>query len=174
MKTWHLVLILVLLLLSLGFTAHLSDEKYYSTKGMAGQIIETKKPDLEPSEDEAPQPVLKGKESIITEDILETDETTKETNLVYVEIKDMEFVPKELTIPANTTVIWINKDWTGFYGRVHMVVSSNNQFRSSKIYYNKTFNVTFTELGEYKYLDPTYRSDITGGVLIPPGMIYVE
>ena len=32
--------------------------------------------------------------------------------VVYVEIKDLLFIPKDLVIPPGTTVVWVNKDQT--------------------------------------------------------------
>lgn len=171
MKGVYFILIFLPLLLTLSCTVEVSDKKHYPTEGMDGGI---EKPVREQPEVEIPQPNLEYKETNITKNNIEPKTDLKKSNFAFVEIKDMKFMPRELNISTNTTVIWINIDWSGYYGRNHMVVSNTNKFRSSRILYNETFSFTFTEPGTYKYLDPTYRSGTTGGILIRPGIIYVE
>ncbi len=165
MKSWHLTGIIILLIISLALTARLSDERDYS-KSIAHR---SEIPTVKPKEDT--------KELLEKDEYKEKpieDEVLKEPRFAIVEIKDMGFVPRELTVKPNTTIIWQNKDWTGFYGRVHMVVSSTNFFRSSRFPQNDTYNFTFIEPGTYRYIDPIYRSNPGGGIVMKPGIIYVE
>jgi plastocyanin len=160
MKSWYLMIILILLIISLGFTANLSDKKY----GLTGKATEQTQP---------PSYIPEVKEENLTDYSVQTSETVSQDSIAFVEISDMEFIPDEITIGVNTTVVWINNDWTGYYGRVHMVVSSTNEFRSPHLLYNETFSYLFTEPGNYKYIDPIYRSYAFGGVIIKPATIHV-
>ena len=62
------------------------------------------------------------------------------------------FVPSNLTIEGNTTVIWTNNDTV-----VHTATSGNpkkgpsSQFDSSIIESNKNYNHTFTNVGDFDY-----------------------
>ena len=51
-----------------------------------------------------------------------------------------------LTIPAGTTVTWINKD-----EHLHSVVSRSQAFGSPALKTDETYSYRFTRLGEYEY-----------------------
>ena len=103
----------------------------------------------------------------------ETISTLKKTNTVNVVIakgasfpdnKDF-FVPSNLTIEGNTTVIWTNNDTV-----VHTATSGDpkkgpsSQFDSSIIESNKNYNHTFTNVGDFDYyctLHPFMTGKIT-------------
>lgn len=64
-----------------------------------------------------------------------------------VEIKDFKFNPETTTIPAGTTVIWINNDSTN-----HTVVSaSGNELDSGIITPGGIFAHIFNDSGTYEY-----------------------
>jgi plastocyanin len=56
-------------------------------------------------------------------------------------------MPMALTVPAGTTVAWVNKD-----GEPHTVVSADGLFRSAALDENDTFKFTFAKPGTYKYV----------------------
>ncbi len=63
-----------------------------------------------------------------------------------VEIKDYEFLPAILTVPAGTTVTWTNRD-----DEPHTVTSSENVFASPGLDVDETFSYTFSTPGTYTY-----------------------
>ena len=65
-------------------------------------------------------------------------------NEVY--IQDMVFNPGTITVAANTTIKWTNKDLV-----VHTVTSDNGLFDSGNIAAGGTWSQTFTAVGTYPY-----------------------
>ncbi len=63
-----------------------------------------------------------------------------------VEIKDYEFLPAALTVPAGTTVTWTNHD-----DEPHTVTSSEKEFASPGLDADETFSFTFPTPGTYTY-----------------------
>ena len=61
-------------------------------------------------------------------------------------ISNYAFNPATLTIAANTTVTWTNKDGVG-----HTVTSDTGVFESGTLNTNGTFSYTFTTPGSYPY-----------------------
>ncbi len=83
---------------------------------------------------------------------------TKGANEVY--IQNMAFNSESLTVSANTTVKWTNKD-----GVVHTVTSDTpGQFDSGSISSGGTFSFTFTTPGTYSYYCAVHPSMV--GVII--------
>ncbi len=92
-----------------------------------------------------------------------TGQSTAETSTVTVEIKDLQFIPAEMTITAGTTVRWINLDpvdhdvtsgvsVTGRKTRdMKQTKFPDNKFASGLFSQNKSFSVTFDAKGEYNY-----------------------
>jgi plastocyanin len=66
------------------------------------------------------------------------------TNEVF--IQGMAFNPATITVAANTTITWTNKDAVG-----HTVTSDDSLFDSGIIGTNETFSFTFTTAGTYPY-----------------------
>ena len=61
-------------------------------------------------------------------------------------MKNFDFMPMSLTVPAGTTVTWKNLD-----GEPHTVVSDSGLYRSAALDQNDTFSFTFDKPGIYKY-----------------------
>ena len=61
-------------------------------------------------------------------------------------IQDMVFNPGTITVAANTTIKWTNKD-----NVVHTVTSDNGLFDSGNIAVGGTWSQTFTIAGTYPY-----------------------
>ena len=72
--------------------------------------------------------------------------------VVPVEIKDYEFLPATLTVPAGTTVTWTNHG-----ASTHTVTSSANVFDSPRLDAGKTFSQTFSTPGTYAYYCKIHR-----------------
>lgn len=62
-------------------------------------------------------------------------------------IKNFDFMPMSVTVPAGSTVTWTNKD-----GEPHTVVSVDGAFRSGAIDQDQSFRFKFDKPGTYKYL----------------------
>lgn len=73
-----------------------------------------------------------------------TMENPQGANEVY--IQDMAFNPVTITVDANTTVIWTNKDTYP-----HTVTSDIGSFDSGTIAANGTYSHKFTLPGSYAY-----------------------
>ena len=64
-----------------------------------------------------------------------------------VQIDNFTFAPKDLTIPAGTSVRWINRD-----DIPHTVVSDDKTtFKSKALDTDDSFSYTFTKAGTYSY-----------------------
>lgn len=82
---------------------------------------------------------------------------------VRVEIKNLQFVPSEVAIPAGTTIKWINLDTVDHDVTSGLSVNGrkarglkqtrfpDKRFASGLFGTDKTFSVTFDEPGEYLY-----------------------
>ena len=62
-------------------------------------------------------------------------------------MKNFDFSPMSLTVPAGTTVTWKNLD-----GEPHTVTSLTGLFRSGGLDQNDAFTFKFTKPGVYQYL----------------------
>ena len=63
-----------------------------------------------------------------------------------VEVKDYEFLPATLAVPAGTMVTWTNRD-----DEPHTVTSSEQVFASPGLDAGETFSYTFSTPGTYTY-----------------------
>ena len=61
-------------------------------------------------------------------------------------IQGYAFTPGSITVTANTTITWTNKD-----GVPHTVTSDSGAFDSGTINTNGTYSHTFTSAGTYHY-----------------------
>ena len=65
---------------------------------------------------------------------------------VSLDIRDSKYVPSTLTVPAGTTVRWINRD-----EETHTVTSHTERFKSGGLNLGDEYTYTFTTPGEYTY-----------------------
>jgi plastocyanin len=80
-------------------------------------------------------------------------------NQVTVVIKDFDFAPMDVTIPAGGSVTWTNRD-----GEPHTVTSVDGLFRSGALDQDQSFTFTFAKPGTYAYLctiHPKMRATVT-------------
>ncbi len=63
-----------------------------------------------------------------------------------VTIDNFSFMPEGLTIPAGTTVTWVNKDDVP-----HTVVSTDGRFKSQALDTDEQFSFAFKDAGTYEY-----------------------
>ena len=64
-----------------------------------------------------------------------------------VTVKNFDFHPMAVTVPAGATVTWKNMD-----GEPHTVTSVDGAFRSPALDEDDTYSFRFTKPGVYKYL----------------------
>jgi plastocyanin len=65
---------------------------------------------------------------------------------IQVTIKNLKFMPAEVSVPVGTTVVWVNND-----DEPHTVTAQQKQFKSKPLDKNDTFSVAFDKPGEYPY-----------------------
>ena len=77
-----------------------------------------------------------------------------------IEIAKHKFSRPTLTVPAGTTVTWLNRDED-----VHTVVSTTQAFRSTGLETDEAYSYTFTKPGVYEYFC-TLHPLMTGKVIV--------
>ncbi len=77
-----------------------------------------------------------------------------------IEITKHKFSRPTLTVPAGTTVTWLNRDED-----VHTVVSSTQAFRSAGLETDEAYSYTFAKPGVYEYFC-TLHPLMTGKVIV--------
>jgi len=84
----------------------------------------------------------------------------KPPSTAEVKIDNFSFGPAAITIPAGTTVTWINRD-----DIPHTVVSTEKAFKSKVLDTDEKFSYTFTKSGEYPYFCSIHPK-MTGKVIV--------
>jgi plastocyanin len=77
-----------------------------------------------------------------------------------VSMKNTQFVPPTITVPAHTTVTWTNGD-----GFAHTVTSDNGLFNSGNVNGGGSFSFKFDTAGTYTY-HCTIHAGMTGKVVV--------
>lgn len=80
------------------------------------------------------------------------------SNAVF--IQSSTFSPSTITVAANTTITWTNKD-----ASTHTVTSNTGVFNSGNMAKNGTFSYLFTTPGTYQY-HCTIHAFMTGTVIV--------
>jgi plastocyanin len=75
-------------------------------------------------------------------------------------IKDFEFTPRDLVIPAGSKVTWTNKD-----EEPHKVAETNNAFTSQPLDTDGGFTYEFKTPGKYEYFC-TVHPRMTGKIIV--------
>ena len=63
-----------------------------------------------------------------------------------VRVDNFSFGPETLTVPANSTVTWVNKDDVP-----HVIASNDGLFKSKALDTDDKFSFTFNKAGTYSY-----------------------
>jgi plastocyanin len=79
---------------------------------------------------------------------------------VRVEIKEYEYLPATLTVPAGTTVTWTSHD-----DEPHTVTSPEKVFASPGLDADEAFSFTFSTPGTYTYYC-TLHPQMTGTIIV--------
>jgi len=77
-----------------------------------------------------------------------------------VKIDNFSFGPAELTVPAVTTVTWINRD-----DIPHTVMSTDKVFKSKVLDTDEKFSFTFSKAGTYPYFCSIHPK-MTGKIIV--------
>ena len=77
-----------------------------------------------------------------------------------VKIDNFTFGPDALTVPANSTVTWVNHD-----DIPHTVASNDGLFRSKALDTDQSYSFTFTKPGKYDYYC-TIHPKMVGKVIV--------
>ena len=77
-----------------------------------------------------------------------------------IEIKEYKFEPTQITIPAGTTVTWVNKDDDS-----HTVTDKGKKFSSKDLDKNDKYSYTYKEPGTYPYFCSLHKS-MTGTITV--------
>ena len=75
-------------------------------------------------------------------------------------IRDFDFSPPELTIPAGSKVTWINKD-----EEPHRVAESDDKFHSGALDTDEHFTHVFKSAGKFEYFC-TLHPRMTGHIVV--------
>jgi len=84
----------------------------------------------------------------------------KQSSATEVKIDNFSFGPATITIPAGTTVTWVNRD-----DIPHTVVSTDKVFKSKVLDTDEKFSYTFAKPGEYPYFCSIHPK-MTGKVVV--------
>lgn len=79
-----------------------------------------------------------------------------------VNIENFTFEPQVLTVPAGTTVVWVNND-----DIPHVVAEKNRKFRSQALDTGDSFTQTFTIPGTIEYYCSIHPM-MTGKIIVAP------
>ena len=79
-----------------------------------------------------------------------------------VEIHNMQFTPRMLTVAPGTKVTWVNEDEAP-----HTVTEKNRVFRSDALDTKDNFSYTFTTPGEFTYFC-TIHPMMVGKIIVKP------
>ena len=94
----------------------------------------------------------------------------KHLNTEFIEIIDREFVPLNLEIPINTTVIWLHKD--DFRPLIQHIIKVRNKgvanelAKSEKLFKEQNLTYKFTVPGTYEYMDVLFLKDMEVGKIV--------
>ena len=105
-------------------------------------------------------PVTTPTTNTTTPELTNTSQTTEQYQTYYVNITRYAFVPVLLNVSVGDTVIWTDRDNIKYEIR-------GNKFNSPVLNQGSTFSYTFTEQGDYPYIDPAY-SGMRGIITVSP------
>ena len=77
-----------------------------------------------------------------------------------VKVDNFAFAPQSLTVPANSTVTWVNKDDVP-----HVISSDQGVFKSKALDTDDKYSYTFTKPGTYTYFCSIHPK-MTGTIIV--------
>ena len=73
-------------------------------------------------------------------------------------VKNLYFIPSELTIKKGETVVWIHEDNYKGYDNLKHKISIDNAGSNPIMKYGDTYQYTFNKPGTFVFVDPIYES----------------
>ena len=92
------------------------------------------------------------------------NETTAASNVISV--KNLAFVPSQLTIKVGETVTWIHEDNYKGYDHLQHKITIYNVGSSPILRYGDTFEQKFTKPGTYVFIDSIYPDTPKGKIIV--------
>jgi len=86
--------------------------------------------------------------------------TVEDKPAAQVKIDNFVFSPNPVTVPAGTTIRWVNQD-----DIPHNVVSDDKTFKSKALDTDESFTYTFTQPGTYTYFCSIHPK-MTGKIVV--------
>ncbi len=162
MKTHALLIILVIVLVSGCGETQTVGEVVKEPSEETAEEIETVE---EPEETQEEIVVEEPEEQEVVEEVEEPEEEPQ--NIVIIEIKNLQFLPSEITIPVGTTVVWQHHDrWIDNMKHKITVYFTKPPGVSPILYYGDSYNYTFTEPKKHRYIDPIYAESMAGTITV--------
>lgn len=90
-----------------------------------------------------------------------TGTTEGASTATEITMKNIHFVPNDITVAVGTTVTWTNEDAVA-----HNVTSDDGLFESGNITKGETFSYTFDKPGTYSYHCTLHPPDMKGTVVV--------
>lgn len=91
------------------------------------------------------------------------EETKEPQKIAIVEIRGQRFIPQDLSVGVGTTVIWEHKDESIKNMKHSITIYSEAQ--GKPFAYGGSFNHTFNNVGEFKYIDSIYKDYMPMGTI---------
>jgi plastocyanin len=88
------------------------------------------------------------------------EEAGADTQTLIVRIDNFMFSPAKISLPAGTTLTWLNAD-----NIPHSVAATGEAFRSKLLEPGEKFSFTFVEAGTYDYFCPLH-TQMRGTVIV--------
>lgn len=182
-NNWHLVLVF-LLVLSLIFQASCTAQEINDNNEEVEDVDATsdatqlqKQPatSIQQQVQQVSPPQNKPQQvnqQLVTPNTQQTQSTLPQKLLTteFIEIIDREFVPLNLEIPVNTTVIWMHKD--DFRPLIQHMIKVRNKgvanelAKSEKLVKEQNLTYKFTVPGTYEYMDVLFLKDMGVGKIV--------
>lgn len=150
-------------------------EVYSATEPAKANIIEGNIPEEEVSTEKNEKDIVEDKEDTKAEPAKETIEESEEeiiegdeeeNKVRIIEIINKAFVPNEMTVRPGTTVVWKHMDRSESYTqhKLHIYLIPGTA-TSPVMRYGDSFNYTFTEPKEYRFIDLIFKEDMGRGII---------
>lgn len=101
--------------------------------------------------------------------IINNNHASDNKEKVSIEILDSSFVPKDITINKGTTLIWVNRDYKSHKIAAKTILlngTTHQEFYSSSIGANSSYNHTFNKGGIYPYYDVVFLKYMKGTITV--------
>ena len=151
------LLLIALLIISIILIAGCANEK------ISGEVVKQTPETIEPIVNETPEE-LPSLEELIKEQEQEEPIIKNPTSMAIISIRNMKFIPSDISVSAGTTVIWNHED-TYLEDMPHKItIQGASGGVSPVLKYGDSYNYTFTKPDKYRFVDSIYVEKMTGSV----------